>query len=262
MSARGRSPRRIGSSSSGVSEVPQGALEELRDRHLLRGEWRAGGQWVELAHDRLIEPIRESNARVHARRVRSQRRRAAVLGAVLLLIIGAGVGLLLPRKEPAPPRGPSLTSLIAAYPGDNASQADVARWMGRAAKAAGLPPELPVMTALVESGLKNVQFGDADAIGLFQMEKSVWDRGPYRRFWHNPPVQLRWFINQAISVRSAWVTAGDRTFGSDPREYGVWAADIGRPNPVYRGRFQLRLAEARALLRQEQEGIPDTGGAG
>jgi Novel STAND NTPase 1 len=232
------------------SAVPDSALQELRERHLVRGEWRAGGQWIELAHDRLIEPIRASNSRVRSRRVRSQRRRGAVLAAVALLIVGAAVGLLLARREPTPPRGPSLTSLIAAYPGDQASRVELARWMGRAAKAARVPPELPVMTALVESGMKNLQYGDADTRGFFQMQKSVWNRGPYRQFWRKPTVQLRWFINQAISVRSAWVTAGDRNFGSDPRKYGVWAADIGRPNPVYRGRFQLRLDEARSLLQE------------
>jgi hypothetical protein len=157
---------------------------------------------------------------------------------------------LLSRGEPTPPRGPSLTSLIAAYPGDKASKVDLARWMGRAAKAAGVPPELPVIAALVESGMANLQFGDGDSLGFFQMQTSVWNRGPYRRFWRKPTVQLRWFINQAISVRSAWVTAGDRGFGSGPRQYGLWAADIGRPNPVYRGRFQLRLDEARSLLRK------------
>jgi hypothetical protein len=173
--------------------------------------------------------------------------------------VGTTAGLLLARPEPAPPRGPSLTSLIAAYPGDQASKVDLVRWMGRAANAAGVPPELPVITALVESGLHNVQYGEADALGFFQMQKSVWNRGPYLRFWRKPTVQLRWFINQAISVRSAWVTAGDRSFGSDPRRYGVWAADIGRPNRLFRGRFQQRLAEARSLL--QRAGVETTGKA-
>lgn len=232
------------------SAVPQGALQELRDRHLVRGEWRAGGQWIKLAHDRLIEPIRASNSRVRSRRARSQRRRGTALAAVLLLIVSTTEGLLLAREQRQAARGPSLTALIAAYPGDQASKVGLARWMGRAATAARVPPELPVMTALVESGMQNLRGGDGDSIGLFQMQTSVWNRGPYRGFWRKPSLQLRWFINQAISVRSAWVTAGDPNFGSEPREYGIWAADIGRPNFVYRDRFQLHLDQARSLLQK------------
>lgn len=230
--------------------LPSSALDELRTRHLIRTEWRAGGQWVELSHDRLIEPVRRSNAAVRERHASTRRRRLGILIAVLMLLVGAGTGLLFSGVvERSQPAGPSLASLIAAYPGDNASQKATARWMGRAAQAAGIPPELPVMTALVESGLHNVQAGDGDSIGFFQMEKGVWNRGPFAGFWRNPPVQLRWFINQAITVREGWVQAGDTNFGSSPSEYGLWAADIGRPASQYRGRFQLRLLGARELLR-------------
>ena len=41
--------------------IPNEAVDELEDAHLIRGEWRAGGRWFELNHDRFIEPIRESN---------------------------------------------------------------------------------------------------------------------------------------------------------------------------------------------------------
>ncbi len=37
-------------------------ITRLRDSHLVRAEKRAGATWFELAHDRLIEPVRESNA--------------------------------------------------------------------------------------------------------------------------------------------------------------------------------------------------------
>jgi hypothetical protein len=181
--------------------LPSPALDELRSRHVIRAEWRAGGQWVELSHDRLIEPIRRSNATVRERYAAMRRRRLGILTAILLLLIGAGTGLLFGGAfEQRPPARASLASLIAAYPGDDASRKATVRWMGRAAQAASIPPELPVMTALVESGLKNLQAGDADSIGFFQMEKGMWNRGPFAGFWRNPPVQLRWFINQAITV--------------------------------------------------------------
>jgi hypothetical protein len=232
------------------SALPPEALDELRNRHLIRAEWRAGGQWVELSHDRLIEPIRRSNAEVRERHAGTRRRRLGILTAVVLLLIGAGAGLLFSGviERHQPPRA-SLASLIAAYPGDHASPKAVAGWMGRAARVAGIPPELPVMTALVESGLKNLQYGHTDSLGLFQMEKSVWNRGPFVGYWRHPPVQLRWFINQAITVRDGWIQAGDADFGSRSRDYGLWAADIGRPTSELRGRFQTRLADARALLR-------------
>lgn len=38
------------------------AVARFEERHLIRGEPRAGGKWYELVHDRLIEPIQESNS--------------------------------------------------------------------------------------------------------------------------------------------------------------------------------------------------------
>jgi WD40 repeat protein len=38
------------------------AIRFLEDAHLIRSEKRGGGTWFELAHDRLIDPIRRSNA--------------------------------------------------------------------------------------------------------------------------------------------------------------------------------------------------------
>ena len=45
----------------------------------------------------------------------------------------------------------------AVYPGDAAEKVRIARWMARAAADRGLPPELPVMAALTESGLQNIR---------------------------------------------------------------------------------------------------------
>ena len=38
------------------------AVRYLENAHIIRGEKRAGAAWFELAHDRLIEPVRRSNA--------------------------------------------------------------------------------------------------------------------------------------------------------------------------------------------------------
>ena len=37
-------------------------------------------------------------------------------------------------------------------------------------------------------------------------------------------------------------------FGKDPSHWGDWIADVERPAAQYRGRYQLRLGEARGLL--------------
>ncbi|HSR16314.1 MAG TPA: hypothetical protein VLL51_11205, partial [Gemmatimonadales bacterium] len=41
--------------------LPNAVVDVLRSRYLVGADVRAGGRWFELAHDRLIEPIRESN---------------------------------------------------------------------------------------------------------------------------------------------------------------------------------------------------------
>jgi tetratricopeptide (TPR) repeat protein len=41
--------------------MPNGVIDELEARHLIRAEWRSGARWYELTHDRFIGPIRASN---------------------------------------------------------------------------------------------------------------------------------------------------------------------------------------------------------
>ena len=72
-----------------TAHLPATALDEFAARHLIRAEWRAGGRWLELAHDRLIGPVRRSNARVRERR---RRRRLRRIGAATALLVAAAVG--------------------------------------------------------------------------------------------------------------------------------------------------------------------------
>jgi hypothetical protein len=154
------------------------------------------------------------------------------------------------------------------YPGDDASQAEVAAWMGSLAQKRGLPPELPVMAGLVESGLRNVNYGDADSVGFFQMRVGIWNRGAYAGYPDSAELQLKWFLDQALAVKRQRMAAGKPV--DDPRSYGEWIADIERPAEQYRGRYQLRLEEARSLLRQglerrggvQLEEVADGGGGG
>jgi hypothetical protein len=134
------------------------------------------------------------------------------------------------------------------YPGDGAGQKALAKWLAKQAEEAGLPPELPVMAALVESGVRNLDFGDADSVGFFQMRVSIWNKGEYAGYPDNPGLQIKWFIDTALAHKKAQIAAGDAGFGKDPRTWGEWIADVERPAEQYRGRYQLRLAEARRLL--------------
>jgi hypothetical protein len=74
-----------------TADIPNAAIEELEDRHLIRGDWRAGARWYELTHDRFIGPIQSSNARFRADISRRRMRRARVAGAVLALLVLAFV---------------------------------------------------------------------------------------------------------------------------------------------------------------------------
>ena len=67
----------------------------------------------------------------------------------------------------------------------------------REAQKRGLPAELPVMAGLVESGLRNLNYGDADSVGFFQMRVGIWDQGDYAGYPDKPELQLKWFLDQA-----------------------------------------------------------------
>jgi cell wall-associated NlpC family hydrolase len=141
-----------------------------------------------------------------------------------------------------------LTSAATDYPGDNASQAELAKWLAKQADKAGLPPELPVMASLVESGVKNLNFGDADSVGFFQMRVGIWNQGAYAGYPDKPELQAKWFIDQALAVKRKAIAGGDANFGKDPAKFGEWIANVERPAEQFRGRYQLRLGEARKLL--------------
>jgi cell wall-associated NlpC family hydrolase len=144
-----------------------------------------------------------------------------------------------------------LSALVGAgeYPGDGATKQQLAAWLGAQAQKAGLPPELPVMAALVESGLANLGGGDADSVGFFQMRVGIWNTGPYAGYPERPELQARWFIDNALAIKRARVAAGDAEFGRDPSTWGNWIADVERPAAQYRGRYQLRLEDAQRLFR-------------
>lgn len=134
------------------------------------------------------------------------------------------------------------------YPGNSATAEQFANWMANAAAARDLPGELPVMAGLVESGLKNLSYGDADSVGFFQMRTSIWNKGAYAGYLKKPDLQMKWFTDQAIAVRNYYKSNGKGDPAATTKTYGVWIADIERPAAQYRGRYQLRLADAQKLV--------------
>jgi hypothetical protein len=143
-----------------------------------------------------------------------------------------------------------------AYPGDSAQKSALARWMAHGARARTIPGELPVMGALVESGLTNLDPGGADSVGFFQMRTSIWNQGEYAGYPDHPDLQLEWFLDQASALRDARLAAGVVGYGQDPATWGEWAADVLRPAAQYRDRYQLRLGEARNLVGADCSGFP------
>jgi hypothetical protein len=166
------------------------------------------------------------------------------------------------RPEDAQPGGPRFQRVAAAalpldpaavagsleYPGNDATKEQLAAWLAAQAQKAGLPPELPVMAALVESRLTNHPGGDADSAGFFQMRVGIWDKGEYAGYRERPELQAKWFIDHALAVKKARIAAGDAGFGEDPSTWGNWIADVERPAAQFRGRYAQQLEQARSLL--------------
>jgi hypothetical protein len=167
-----------------------------------------------------------------------------VVRPLLALVLVAGVL----AASPSTGVGADLCNSPVVYPGDDASPEAIAQWMAHGARSRGIPGELPVMAALVESGMRNVHGGDTDAVGYFGMRVSIWDAGAYAGFPDDPGLQLTWFIDQAIAVRDRHIAAGDVGFGTDPSTWGDWIADVEQPAEEFRGRYQLELGEASQLV--------------
>lgn len=160
-------------------------------------------------------------------------RAAVILTGVLLFVLSAAPS----ARAVCPPPHP--------YPGDDAAKESVALWMAAGASARGIPPELPVMAALVESGLSNLPYGDADSVGFFQMRERYWNQGEYAGYPDRPELQLEWFIDHAVTELERRVARG---LAATELEFGEWIADVEKPAAQYRYRYQLRLSEARALI--------------
>ena len=98
------------------------------------------------------------------------------------------------------------------------------------------------MAALVESGMKNLDHGDAASVGYFQMQTTYWLKA-YPGYPEKPELQLKWFIDQALAVKAA-----RPELVRDPSRWGEWVADVEDCREDLRYKYGERLADARALV--------------
>jgi len=76
-----------------TADLPNTVVDFLENRHLIRGEWRAGSRWYELTHDRFIRPIQQANEGWRTKRQvhRNNLLVAVAIPVFLALILAAGV---------------------------------------------------------------------------------------------------------------------------------------------------------------------------
>jgi hypothetical protein len=122
----------------------------------------------------------------------------------------------------------------ARFPGEGASTVAIAAWMATRASERGVPGELPVMAALVRSGLRNQTAGGQGRAGYFGMLQRLWEAGSYAGFPADPAIQMDWFINQMIAIRDRAIFLGALQFGERTSQWGEWiaAALVARDVPT------------------------------
>jgi hypothetical protein len=170
----------------------------------------------------------------------------SVIGAALAMLAAAPSAQAQDGGTPVPGPGDPCP---ASYPGDDAARQPLARWMARGAALRDLPQELPVMAALAESGMRNLNRRGNPFAGFFSMHRSI-SKGPYRGFPKKPDLQLLWFLDTAVYVRQREIAEGDEDYGGDSSSYGIWIADVERPAPQNRDGYQPYLDDTGELLTE------------
>jgi hypothetical protein len=168
------------------------------------------------------------------------------MAATAALLLTAGPAFAQSGGTPVPGPGDPCP---AAYPGDDAARTPIARWMARAAALRDVPQELPVMAALAESGLRNLNTRGNPFAGFFSMHRSL-NKGAYRGFPGNPDLQLLWFLDSAVIVRQREIAEGAEDYGTSSDGYGLWIADVERPAPRNRDGYQPYFDDADDLLTE------------
>jgi hypothetical protein len=194
----------------GGGAVPAAALAELERRHVARSYDRGGEPWFELAHDRLIEPVRESNAKFSARRDRARNR-------TRLAFAGAGFAVLIVAL---------VVALVELNRTQQKADAASAAARGGAARAAAPPPQprdSRLLLTLHPAGTRAIAFaaqGQVIATGAPDGSVTLWNTDSGFRA---PPLPL--FKHGAVTALAA-SGSGPIVAGSATGQLAVQRVDI------------------------------------
>jgi hypothetical protein len=129
----------------------------------------------------------------------------------------------------------------------------IAQWMGAIAEENGYPPELPVMCALVESSLNNVNYGDRDSEGFFQIRVGIHGLVAVS----SPEAQMDWWLREADRYTKLMINSGisarkvpklnPRAEPPSARVYGIWCQAI--EGSAFPDKYQEQYEKAKELLR-------------
>ena len=75
-------------------------------------------------------------------------------------------------------------------------------------RSAGCPSSCRSWPRWSSPGVKNLNYGDADSVGFFQMRVGIWNKGAYAGFPDKPELQVKWFLDQAEAVKKQRIAAG------------------------------------------------------
>jgi len=141
-------------------------VEQLRSSHLVRAEKRAGATWYELAHDRLIKPVREDNAAWREEHLSAVQRRAALWECQ-----SRPAGLLLAAEELAAGEAwaaapaAELTAVESRYLAASAEAAEILHLealQARRIRKLGLAASVLAAAALIVGGIAGWQWWKAE----------------------------------------------------------------------------------------------------
>jgi hypothetical protein len=134
-------------------------------------------------------------------------------------------------------------------------RAQLVQQMVKVCEEYGIPPELPIMCALVESNFQNVHYGDRDSLGMFQ-QRDAWGSEAERM---DPMASLKLFIEGGHAGQPGVLDEiGD--YGTQdangkwhvsPEKFGELIQDV--QVSAFPDRYQERLAQAQTMLREAGE---------
>ncbi len=118
------------------------------------------------------------------------------------------------------------------------------RKMAELARKAGIPPELPVMTALVETRFRNLKYGDRDSQGIFQ-QRAPWGSAANRT---NVEKATHMFLHGGATGQPG-AAAYKSKYGNLPHtaeNLGKWAQKV--QVSAFPDRYKNEYNNARAML--------------